>query len=256
MLRGKELKDAEQWLGQAESSNKLRPILLRKEVRDLVGASRRASSLLRVLKTALATAFVLLLVFVTYVFIQNNRVRLLALYAELRSNEAEAQAKLASDQQEKAEAHARLAESRLGEIHALKRQLGIEDSDDKNQEINNAGIEIQKMREVSRAQSIHIAYFHKARDKTNVKATLDSVGYRVSAEQQRGNAPTNAIWWGEGIALEDVQFIAYTLIQNKCEIRYIGKMTTAGRIQIGGRPQSVTDPFWTVDKVRALTQYR
>jgi len=99
-----------------------------------------------------------------------------------------------------------------------------------------------------------IKYFYKIADGTKVADSLNAAGYLVITSERQGSAPTNAIWWGSGIELKDVQFIAYTLINKGFQIRYIGQHSRPGEIQIGGRPNSLIDPAWTVEKVRALTQ--
>ena len=85
--------------------------------------------------------------------------------------------------------------------------------------------------------------------------SLREVGYTVTTRPAVGVTATNAVWWGEGIELKDLQFIAYTLIQRGFDIRYLGRSERFnGQIQIGGRPESVKSSAWTPAKVRRLTR--
>jgi hypothetical protein len=255
LLRGKELTEAEQWLIQAEKSDPLRPILLRKEVKELVAASRRARRRIRDFKIGLATAFVLVLAFASYAYIQQVEAQMHADFAEAQRRLAESEKAIAEEERKESEKQAKLAAERLYKINDLEYQVDSGDLESKKQQISDAGVEIEQMRKLlSDRQAIRIRYFFKSTDKTNVEATLQSIGYKVTSQTRVGSAPTNAIWWGEGIKLEDVQFIAYTLIQNGLKIRYIGRIGRAGEIQIGGRPQSLGNPSWSVEKVRALTR--
>jgi len=247
LLRGMELEEGEAMLKKAELSlGTSSPIynatqLPMEKITKFIRDSRKARRRVKVLWTWLVVAFLLILAFAYYAYHSRNQVMIEAAKTEEQRVAA-------------ADAQTALAEARLGEIHALKRQLGIEDSDDQHQQSDNAGIEIEKLRElVKDREAISIRYFKYSDDVTNVEATLEAVGYQVTTVAPRGKTPTNAIWWGNGIDLQDVQFIVYTLIKNGIEIRYIGKSEKQDEIiQIGGRPQSIRSPFWTVERVRSL----
>ena len=131
----------------------------------------------------------------------------------------------------------------VGKIQWLQDQLG-----------SKSDAEIKKLQEwAQRRQSIRITYYFKPEDGDKVVKALQSQGFRVNAQESQVALPTNAVWWGEGIELKDVQAIAYTLIQNGIAIRYVGKSERQpGRIQIGGDDTVLEDPLWTVERVKSL----
>lgn len=265
LLRGKELLEAEQWLAKAKTdsvsrqrlpkqemrteagANVLRSVLLRPEVEELVATSRRATRNYQIMLAVIISLFLLLAASALAVWNQ----RRMAVEA---TKQAVSAAVTANQQKIEAEAQKEIAEKRLDEINDLKLRLGISDQKSNERQIADAGVEIRRLHDVVKGrQSIQIRYFYKPSDGTKVSDSLKVVGYRVLPQSRVGSEPTNAIWWGSGIGLEDVKFIAYTLIQNGFEIRYIGRQERfTNEISIGGRPLSRKDPIWTVERVRSL----
>jgi hypothetical protein len=162
----------------------------------------------------------------------------------------------AKTQQQVAEESQRLAEAETSKTSRLTtRLLGLGDSQTVRQQASDASAELQELREQLQGRKPpDIIYFSKPDDAVKVVQSLESYGYDVSIKEPRGSAPTNALWWGEGVEMQDFQFIAYTLISNGFTIRYIGKMSKDGQIQIGGRPASSESPVWTVEMVKSLTK--
>ncbi len=254
LLRGKELDEAEGWLRQAETSKDLRPILLAKEVKEMVTASRNARNQGFRQKVALAVAILLILSVAVYGYVQQSRAARAAEIALSKVHEAEQAKDEAEKQKDRAEQQKYLAEIRSKELQNLENVL-VDNPDYKRQQANNAGLETAKLRElIHDPQSITVRYFVKPGDEKNVTTTLEAIGYHVDAQPGRANNPTNAIWWGDGISLEDVKLIAYTLIRNGYVIRYIGKSDTfTKQIQIGGQVAARLGSAWSVEEVNTLT---
>jgi len=240
LLRGKELDEAERWLVQAAKSPDLGRVLLKKEVKELVTTSRRAVQRLTWYKATVAVLVVIAL--------------LVAFYAEQNKREAVAQKTDADEKKTEAENARGRAEAYLVQVKELSNQLGVGGEEGRQQQSLDAGVQIKQLETLVRGrQSIVIRYFHDPSDETRVLDALRAVGYNVRPQPKVVKVSTNAIWWGEGIKIDDIQFIAYTLIQNGFGIQYIGRSENRrNQIQIGGRAESLKLSMWTVKKVRAL----
>jgi len=100
---------------------------------------------------------------------------------------------------------------------------------------------------------ITVRYFIKDADKDKVASALQNLGFNVLNSAAVGTTITNAIWFGSDVSTEDVKLVSYTLIRAGIQIRYIGQFDNDnGRkssIQVGGRPRSVGDEVWSVDRI-------
>lgn len=243
LLRGRELREAEGWLKLAEGSEELRPTLLRREVRELVTHSARTYRAARLLKLGLVVLFVGLLLITAWALYQTVRANREADEAERQRTEAERQRGEADRQRSAAQSRTEEIRQQVGKIQWLQDQLG-----------SRSDAEIRKVQEwAQRRQSIRITYYFKPEDGDKVVKALQTQGFRVTAQESQVSIPTNAVWWGEGIELRDVQAIAYTLIQNGIYIRHIGRsQRQPGRIQIGGDETVLEATPWTLEAVKSL----
>jgi conflict system STAND superfamily ATPase len=252
LLRGRELSEAEGWVKLAEDSEELRPILLRPEVQELVTHSGKTYRALRLLKLGLVVLVVGMIIVTGWSVRESSRANRGESAAREEKEKAEKEKENAKQLQtaadiEKAEAQAQTKKvtELFGQIKLLQEQFGTKSE-----------AELQKIQEsAQKRQALPVIYYFRTEDGNTVLKALQSQGYTGTTNESTKAVPTNAIWWGEGIELSDVQRIAETLVKNKVEIRYIGKSVNNPRvtqIQIGGNEESLEEPVWTVQMVRSL----
>jgi len=113
--------------------------------------------------------------------------------------------------------------------------------------------------DLERRKHITIEYFLKNVDKDKVLAALGGLGFTFQPSRAIGTTPTNAIWFGRSVQIDDVKLVAYTLIRAGIQIRDIRHyMVSEGRdsvIQVGGRPRAVDKPVWTVERIAAAPDF-
>jgi hypothetical protein len=245
LLRGRELSEAESWLKLAETSDELRPILLRKEVQELVTYSGKTYRALRLLKLGLVVMVVGLLAITGWALGERVRANRKAKEAEDARRSVAELLKKTEEQKQQALGTAATIRQQLGLIDELRQQLGS----GKDAKVK----ELEEM--VKRRQSIHIDYYFKPGDGTTIAQSLQGAGFNLTTNESHESTPTNAIWWGEGTELKDLQFIALTLIKNRIVIRYIGKSNNKpGQFQIGTYNDTLEAPVWTEKMIKSLKQ--
>jgi hypothetical protein len=104
-----------------------------------------------------------------------------------------------------------------------------------------------------------IEYFLKDVDQRKVLGAIQDLGFKVKPISPIGNTPTNAIWFGSKVDVEDVKLVAYALVHAGVNIKDIRPFAISeGRedvIQIGGRPAAVGKTSLTVEQIRAVRQF-
>jgi hypothetical protein len=97
-------------------------------------------------------------------------------------------------------------------------------------------------------QSITIEYFPKNVDKNKVELALKELGFKLKRSRAEfPNYPTNAIWFGVNVEIEDVKIVAYTLIRAGVSLQFIGPFKYPHRnhgklIQIGSLVRYLDSP--------------
>ena len=87
---------------------------------------------------------------------------------------------------------------------------------------NNELQSLAKPTETDRRKSITVAYFPKNVDAGKVDAALKGFGFNlIRLDPRIKETPTNAIYFGDKVNLDDVKIIAYTLIRAGVEIKGI-----------------------------------
>ena len=113
--------------------------------------------------------------------------------------------------------------------------------------------------DIERRKKTTIEYFLKNVDKEKVLAALAGLGFTLRQSPPVVGTPTNAIWFGPSVQIDDVKLVAYTLIRAGIQIRDIRHyMKSEGRdsvIQVGGRPLAVDKPVWTVERISAAKDF-
>lgn len=116
-------------------------------------------------------------------------------------------------------------------------------------------------------KDITVEYFPKQVDQEigldiNVVAEeLRSLGFRVNVKNPEiAQVPTNAIWFGSSVGIEDVKLVAYTLIRAGVQIRIIRPFGTlsssnSNLIQVGADVAYQNTPPLTVDEIRKTSKF-
>ncbi|HKQ91305.1 MAG TPA: hypothetical protein VJZ77_11500 [Blastocatellia bacterium] len=255
LLRGKELRKAEEWFAAKSSQGSPKG-----ELKEFVAASRQESRRKKRLQAMLAIVLPAL-VGVSVIAGRKWREAVTSgqiVNAERKIVDAERDAVRKEAQKQKDVENAALKLISNLEADALQREIRRKpkvveilqqfDMVDENQVADAASKAESLNRQI--LKSVNIYYFPKEGDRTKFVDALKTTGYQVATRPRQGNAPTNAIWWSVGVSLDDLKFIAYTLISNRNRIQYIGRSERSNNtIQIGGRPQSLDQPFWTIKQV-------
>ncbi len=103
---------------------------------------------------------------------------------------------------------------------------------------------------------ITIQYFPKDVDRDIVEAALRELGFRLFVGvTQVENVPTNAIWFGANVKIDDVKLVAYTLIRAGVEIKIIRLFRNpmgnrAHLIQVGADTAYKDKPALTVADIK------
>lgn len=104
-----------------------------------------------------------------------------------------------------------------------------------------------------------IEYFPKDVDDAIVTAALKDSGFEFRKGNSATVLPTNAIWVGDSVTLDDTKFVALTLIRAGVKLREIRRFqspTTANsrKIQIGANKAWVDVPVLTVGNVLNMAE--
>jgi hypothetical protein len=104
-----------------------------------------------------------------------------------------------------------------------------------------------------------VVYYQKLEDDGGVSRILPKLGLPfLLRTSKRNKLPTNAVWFGEGIAFEEVQRIAAKLVKNGIEIRSILPFDKPGKkvnvIELGAFRSYKSNPVYTEKKIMKLTK--
>ena len=112
-------------------------------------------------------------------------------------------------------------------------------------------------------KSVVVEYFPKNVDENKVEAALTELGFTLrkpAAIVQQ--IPTNAIWFGSPVDIEDVKLVALTLIRAGVQIRairpiqdYLVNKKDLPLIQVGADSSVVNDPPLTVEQIQAASRF-
>jgi hypothetical protein len=111
----------------------------------------------------------------------------------------------------------------------------------------------------SGASGITVQYFYKDEDHEVVRKTLQLPGYQVIETPGKLAQPTNAIWVGDKVSINDVRYVALTLIRAGIgikAIRYFVDPATPRKerlIQVGSSTRLADREPLTVDQVNAMS---
>lgn len=109
------------------------------------------------------------------------------------------------------------------------------------------------------ASGITVQYFYKDEDREVVRKTLQLPGYHVVESPAKLSQPTDAIWAGDKVSIDDVRYVALTLMRAGIgikSIRYFRDAATPRKerlIQVGSDASLASRAPLTVDQVNAMT---
>lgn len=105
-----------------------------------------------------------------------------------------------------------------------------------------------------------IKYYVKEVDNQLVIDALASKGMSVDkGKANLENDKTNAIWFGGEVSLDEVKYVALTLIRAGVDIRTIKPYSSEGRkiniIEIGSDRQGINKPIYSVTKIESASTF-
>ncbi|NQS90451.1 hypothetical protein HQ584_11760 [Patescibacteria group bacterium] len=105
-------------------------------------------------------------------------------------------------------------------------------------------------------QSITVQYFPKNVDKNIVESALKELGFKLIRGRANFPAyPTNAIWFGANVKIEDVKLVAFTLIRAGVRLNVISpfrerKGTRSNLIQVGTYVKYLNSPLLNISEIK------
>lgn len=114
-----------------------------------------------------------------------------------------------------------------------------------------------------RRKAVTVEYFPKNVDENKVEAALAELGFSLRKPPPVVHAiPTNAVWFGLPVAVEDVKLVALTLIRAGVQIRairpiqdYLVAKRDLPLIQVGADAAVINDPPLTVEAINAAARF-
>jgi hypothetical protein len=124
-----------------------------------------------------------------------------------------------------------------------------------------------ELKKVGQSQSerqglVTIEYFPRDVDREKVEAALRNLGFIPRTGKPRSpEVPTNSLWFGSQVTLDDVRRVAYILIQAGVQLKAIRRFRAstpsqdALLIQVGGDPGVAGRPPITVEQIRNAASF-
>ena len=94
-------------------------------------------------------------------------------------------------------------------------------------------------------RDIRVVYYPKSTDGTAVAAVLEKLGFPFDKADSVNAIPTNTVWFGDRVALQDVKTIADALLQAGVNVRAIRRFHDGGDwkakvVEVGASPKRIT----------------
>ncbi len=112
-----------------------------------------------------------------------------------------------------------------------------------------------KFRGVQLTQEPIIVYYKKPSDKVDIEAALRKQGRAPQVETSAlDRYPTNALWFGVDVPIEEAQNVAEILVRKGVALKYFGPFLREGakanRIEIGTDPRIVNNDVMSLEMIR------
>lgn len=113
----------------------------------------------------------------------------------------------------------------------------------------------------TRPGAITVEYFQKDVDAEIVASELQKLGFRFKAKPPANDLPTNAIWVGNNVSINDARKVALTLIRAGVKLRsiarfYHGAGPKSLLIQVGADPAIIERPALSVSDLMSLKELK
>ncbi len=126
----------------------------------------------------------------------------------------------------------------------------------------NSDIQAITNQDIGRRQSVTVQYFPKDVDPDVVQSTLQKLGFNFKVSKANVlSIPTNAIWFGSKVNIEDVKLVAYTLIRAGVQIKTIKPFrgesanSWASLIQVGADGDYVDSSALRISEIRNTKKF-
>ena len=132
-----------------------------------------------------------------------------------------------------------------------------EKADNARAQVLPAQLSVNNKRKV--AEKLTVEYFPKDFDGAVVKQALQEGGFEFKPGKPKNNLPTNSMWVGDSVSVDNIKFVALTLVRAGVQLRSIrrfrdGSKQKAYRIEIGADPAMADAPVLTVEQIQSLTE--
>jgi hypothetical protein len=110
------------------------------------------------------------------------------------------------------------------------------------------------------ARDVVVIYYAKDSDKGQVEAALESLGFPYERRKPLNFEPTNAIFFGTGVPVDDVRSLATALVQAHVPIRSIRYFADSSgpkskQIEIEADKRRKRDPLFTADRIASAHNF-
>lgn len=104
-----------------------------------------------------------------------------------------------------------------------------------------------------------VVYYPKEVDGEVVKRALEEGGLTVTLRTARNATPTNAVWVGDKVSLDDAKFVALTLVRAGVALTEVNRFAEGGGaksllIEVGADPNLKNAPVKSAADISSLTQ--
>jgi hypothetical protein len=109
------------------------------------------------------------------------------------------------------------------------------------------------------AKGLVVQYYPKDFDGEVVRQALSAGGFKFKAGKSKNSLATNAMWVGDSVSVDNIKFVALTLIRAGVQLRSIRRFKDGGGeksnlIEVGADPATTEEPVVTVERIQGLTQ--
>ena len=127
-------------------------------------------------------------------------------------------------------------------------------------EADQARTQLSKSTDSTQRNQITVQYFPKNVDGNIVKSSLKELGFEITLGKPGiPDVPTNALFYGDKVPLDDVKLVALTLIRAGVEIKHIRLFhDSTGReslIQVGSGTAYISKPPYSVEAIQQATKF-
>jgi len=130
--------------------------------------------------------------------------------------------------------------------------------------LSNAQLALRAVNSQRLGKRATVEYFPRSAEGQRVVRALGELDFQIVSGEPNPlfrNIPTNAIWFGEPVPLDDVKLVAYALIRGGIQIKGIKRLKQCSPsrtklvILVGGSPRVASRKALTLDEVRQARDF-